>query len=142
MEFDTLFKALGILAAFLSLYLTAVKVRRDEKLGSRKALLNDIEILEKLKNDSFYYERVRAQIKRAILSVYRPHKVYHRAMGVGGLVIYLGSATYGVYLFFEKSDWFWFWFLVTVVSLEFQRRSLLPGGMVEPPEIEIKQSDT
>jgi hypothetical protein len=142
MEFEKLMKALGVLAVFIGLYLTAIKVRRDEKLHCRKTILDDLAILEKLNSDELYFERIRTNIQKSILRSYPPHRIFDRAMAYSGLLLCLAGGTVGVYLFIGNNNLSWLLMFLSVVGIELQRRSLLPGGAVNPPAIQLKRKDT
>ena len=140
MEFDAILRGLAILATFVGLYLAAVKVRRDEKINSRKALTDDFVVLEKLNKDNFYYENVRSSIQRNVLRIYPPCRIHHRLFAYLGLAILLLGGTGGVYLFAQDNSWAWLFMFLTIVGLELQRRSQYPGGTETAPAIDIKES--
>ena len=137
MEFDELLKALTLLTAFIGLYLTALKIRRDQILSSRKALLDDFAVLARLNKDDFYYENVRTTIQRALLRMHPPRAVRDKAIGYGGLLLSLVAAPASVFLLiYDRNYLAWVCMFLTIVGLELHRRSLLPHG--EVPSIDIK----
>lgn len=139
MEDQDFLKALGVLAAFIGLLLSAAKYRQDIRENIRKSMLNDIEILKSLRKESFHYERVSAHLNKSILRAYPPHEIYSLWRGIIGLFMYVGFGVFGTFLVFEKNWWAAASFFMAVMGFEMQRRSLLPGFKDKAPKIQLSE---
>src|SRR5689334_14537074 len=101
MQLNDPLTALAVLAAFVGQYLVALKIRRDERLNLRKAILDDIAIFEKLARDDFYRENVRTNIQKAVLKLHPSARIYDRKTGYTGFFIYLIAPPVAFFLFVE-----------------------------------------